>query len=317
MTPASWQRWRGFAVPLLAVAAALLVVAFLALVVQLDDAVVSRPAFRRLIVPGYPDGISYADQALVFEAGLWWLCLSVLLWVVGLCAIGLCLVQLHSGTRHDLALRRRALRLLLSWVALAAAATAYLVFVRNLPLMPVRPLVEILDTVSAGLVRLASLNTALAYVVGVALLFGASLLLWPGVHGDSPARQMRAITAMMYGAAAFLMVWVSAATGMYRLAAMLLVPEARDPALKIAPTISLMGGLFLSLLLAVVYVSAGAWLQHCHERGRLSGDIGPAAADASSPKAFLALHWPKVAAILMPLLPGAAATVLQAMARVA
>jgi len=131
-------------------------------------------------------------------------------------------------------------------VGLAAAILAYLVLVRNTPLMPVKPLVEILDIVAVSLVRLASLNTALAFVVGVALLFGASLLLLPGAHADSPAWQMRAITTLMYGGAAFLLVWISAATGMHRLAATLLVPAARDPALRLAPTISLMGGLFLS-----------------------------------------------------------------------
>jgi hypothetical protein len=113
------------------------------------------------------------------------------------------------------------------------------------------------------------------------------------------------VAAVGGSGAAFLLVWISAATAMYRLAAMLLVAEAREPALKLAPTISLMGGLFLSLLLAAAYLSACAWLQQRHEDG--------GGQDSDSPKTFLAAHWPKVITILMPLLPGAAESVLQVM----
>jgi hypothetical protein len=98
---------------------------------------------------------------------------------------------------------------------------------------------------------------------------------------------------------------------MYHLSALLLVPEARVPALKLAPTISLMGGLFLSLLLAAAYLAAVAWLQLCHD-----GNVRGEAAAAESPRAFLAAHWPKVIAILMPLLPGAAESVLQVLTQV-
>ena len=75
-----------------------------------------------------------------------------------------------------------------------------------------------------------------------------------------------------------------------------------------------MGGLFLSLLLAAAYLSACAWLQHCHEQLRLAGAAEVAAAGSTSPNAFLLAHWPKVIAIMMPLLPGAAETLLQALA---
>jgi len=63
-------------------------------------------------------------------------------------------------------------------------------------------------------------------------------------------------------------------------------------------------------------VAASAWLQRCHERLRLIRDTERQASDELSPTALLAEHWPKVVAILMPLLPGAVGTVLQAMAHV-
>lgn len=315
MSAPGGPRWQGIAVPLLTVAVVLGVLMMLAQVVQLDHAAAPKPDFRALVLKGYPDRIPFAEQALIVEAALWWLCLSAVLWVAGLCAVALCAMALHGATRHDPSRRRLALRLLLAWIVVATVALAHAVVVRDVPLMPARPLVSVLDVIAPGLLHLASLNTALAFVVGGALLLGACLQLLPGVHADVPTRQVRAITTLMYAAAAFLMVWVSATTAMYRLAASLLVADARDPALKLAPTLSLMGGLFLSLLLATVYISATVWLQHRHERAQPAGD-GQAEAAAPGPAAFLAAHWPKVVAILMPLLPGAAGTVLQGVAQV-
>jgi hypothetical protein len=308
--------WLGVAVPLAAAAAVALVVALLASVVQLDRAVVPKPAFRQHLLPGYPDQVPLADAVLMVDATLWWLCLSVVSWVAGLCVLGLCVVQLHRATRHDAALHRLALGALLSVVAVAGVALAALVLQRDMALMPVRPLVEILDVIGAGLPRLASLNTALAYVVGLALAATASLLLAPGVCTGAPGLQMRAITLLMYGAALFLLVWIATANGMYRLAATLLVPAVRDPVLMVAPTISLMGGLFLSLLLATVYTSSAAWLQHCHEQAAPGSGSAAHANDRASPLAFLAVHWPKVVGVLLPSLPGIVGSVAQTLVQV-
>jgi hypothetical protein len=304
--------FRGVGAPLLAVAALLLLLVLLDLLAGIDGLVVPKPVFRNFVVPGYPDKVPLDVAATIVEAAMWWLCLSFLLWTAGLLAIGLCWLQLHRATRHDAALRRKVHVTLVLTILLVLAVLAYVAVVRRTPLMPFGPLVENLALMSGGFIRLATFNTALVFVVGTVLLLGASLLLMPGVHADVPMQQMQAITRLMYGAAVFLLVWMSAATAMYRLCAVLLVAEAREPALKLAPTISLMGGLFLSLLLAAAYASASAWLQHCHERLHLVGAGQPPAAQAAGPQALLVAHWPKVIAILMPLLPGAIESVLQA-----
>lgn len=314
MTTSPWTRYRGALVPALAVGALLLLLALLASVVELDRALLPKPAFKELALQGYPEATPLHDAALIVEAAMWWLCLSFLLWVAGLATLGLCGWQLHRATLHDAALRRRALRWFSLTIVGAVAVLVYFAAVRNTPLMSFGLMVDNLAIVSTGLLRLASFNAALAFVVGPALLAGASLLLQPGALAGQPMAQMRAVTRLMYAGAAFLLVWMSAATGMYRLAAMLLVPAAREPALKLAPTIGLMGGLFLSLMLAVAYLSACAWLQHRHEVLRQAGSVEASAADALSPNAFVLAHWPKVIAILMPLLPGAAGTLLQALA---
>lgn len=306
-------RWRGVGVPLAAVAAVLLLLALLAAVVDLDRALVPKPSFRALALRGYPAETSLDDAALIVEATLWWLCLSFVLWVAGLAALLLCARQLHRATRHDAVLLRRALRCFAAAIVVPAAVLLYLALVRRAPLMAFSQLVDNLALVSSGFVRLAALNTALALVVGSALLLGLSLLLLPGAHGDARLPQTQAISDVMYLGAAFLLVWISAGAAMYRLAAVLLVAEARAPALKLAPTISLMGGLFLSLLLAAAYLSACAWLQHGHEQA--AAQQPAAAAAGESPKTFLAAHWPKLIAILMPLLPGAAESVLQVVAQ--
>lgn len=307
-------RLHGAWVPALAVAGLLAVLLLLAGLVDLDRALVPKPAFKDLALKGYPEATPLADAALIVEAMLWWLCLSFLLWVVGLATMGLCGWQLHRATLHDAALRRRDLRWFLLTIGGAIAVLVYFAAVRNTPLMSFGLMVDNLAIVSTGLLRLASFNAALAFVVGPALLAGACLLLHPGALAGEPMQQMRAITRLMYGGAAFLLVWISATTSMYRLAALMLVPEAREPALKLAPTISLMGGLFLSLVLGVAYLSACAWLQHRHEVLRQAGCVEAPAADALSPNAFLLAHWPKVIAIMMPLLPGTAETLLQALA---
>lgn len=301
-----WARWQGFFVPLAAVAAVGLVLLLLGALVALDHAVVPKPPFRELVLQGYPQATPLMDAALIVEALLWWLCLSFVLWLVGLAAVGLCWLQLHRATRHDPALARVAGRLFLLLALLAVAGLVYVAEVRQTPLMSFGLVVDNLALIANGLVQLSTFNTGLVYVVGSMLLLSVALLLVRGAHADTPLRQMRAITDIMFGGAVFALVWIATATGMYRLAAMMLVPQARDPLLKLAPTISLMGGLFLSLLLAVAYLSAGAWLQHCHDKALTLTDAPLPAAEAASPRAFLAAHWPKVVAILLPLLPGVA-----------
>jgi hypothetical protein len=313
MKAAGWNRFHGAMVPTLAVGAILIVVWLLAAMVDLDRATVPKPSFKDLVLEGYPAATTLADAGLIVEATLWWLCLCVVLWVSGLSAMALCWWLLHRATGHDAAIDRIAKRLLLLALVLALGTLFYLAQISKTPLMSFGHLVSNLGMVSAGLARLATLNTALVFVVGTVLLLCASLLLLPGSHADQPMRQMHAITNLMYVGAAFLLIWISAATAMYRLSALLLVPEAREPMLKLAPTISLMTGLFLSLLLGAAYLAACAWLQCQHEK--MPRDAANPAADGASPKAFLTAHWPKVIAILMPLLPGAAGSVLQAVAQ--
>lgn len=313
--PAGWARFQGAAVPALAVAVVLIVLALLGGVVDLDRATLPKPAFKDLALKGYPLQTPLNEAAMVVDAAMWWLCLSFVAWMVGLAALGLCWWQLHRATQHDAALGRSAKRLFWLTIVLVVAVLSYVAEVRKTPLMSFALLVDNLGLIASGFVRLSTFNTGLACVVGAVVLLSFCLLLLPGAFADRVMPQMRAITRIMYVGAAFLLVWIAAATGMYRLSATLLVAEAREPALKLAPTISLMAGLFLSLLLAAAYLSACAWLQRRHESASPGGEPANPAAQGESPQAFLAAHWPKLIGILMPLLPGAAESVLQAIAR--
>lgn len=309
-----WARWRGACRPALAALALVLLLALLDLMVGLDRAVLPRPTPQQLALEGYPKALSLKDAAAVVDAAMWWLCLSFLLWTVGLSALALCWRTLYAATRNAPALWRTVRGLFRLAVLLVVAPLVVLAAATDTPLMSFGFFVDRLGVVSSGLLRLATFNTGWVFVVGAVLLLSASLLLLPGAFGDHPMQQMRAITRLMYGGALFLLVWTSAATCMYRLCAMLMAPEARDAALKLAPTISLMAGLFLSLLMAASYLAATAWLQDCHERRLLLGPPEPTSADNASPQSLLLAHWPKVFALLMPLLPGAIGSVLQAVA---
>lgn len=308
-------RYGGAMLPLLAVLAIAALLAALDALVELHHAVVPKPRFQSLLLPGYPNATPLAEAAAVVDAALWWLCLSFLQWLVGLGVIVLCGLQLHRAMRHQ---PRLAAGAWAAWAAalLVVAAMLYqLAVVRRTPLLAFGPLVENLALLSPRLVRLGSWNAALAFVASTALWCSFSLLLWPGAHGDRATRQMRSITVLMYGGAVLMLVWITSLTAMYRLCATLMDKPAREPALALAPSISLMGGLLLSLLLASAFLSAAAWLQHCHQRecrhfsgGRLT-EAGP------SPKELLAAHWPRIVAFLVPMLPGAAASVLQALGK--
>ena len=327
MQPASaWSRMagrlasgRGAALPLLAVLALGALFAFMDALIDLDGAVVPKPPFRDFLLRGYPAATSLAEAGHIAEATLWWLSLSFLLWLAALAVIGQCGLQLQRAMRHDARLARAAWAVLLAVIAAVAGTLYHTAVVRGVSLLSFGPMLDNLALISPRFRLLASLNAAVAFVACAALLCAFSLLLLPGAHVDHPMQQMRGITFLMYGGAVLMLVWISCLTAMYRLCATLMVKEAREPALALAPTISLMGGLLLSLLLAAAFLSAAAWLQHCHERDHArAGASGTAGRPAASggPKELLVAHWPKAVAFLMPLLPGMAETVLQALAQV-
>ncbi len=312
--PAVLHERRGALLPAAAVLAVFVLTALLGMVVDLDAASVPKPAFDRMTLPGYPDRISMKEAASVAESGMWWLCLTVMLWVVTLGTVGVCGWLLHRASAHDAAFRRSLLRAFAVAVVAACAVLFALAVTGNKPFIPFMPLVASLKLIGPGFLTMASLNGTLAFVVGAVALLTTSMLLWPSSHQGQPSAQMRAITNLMFAAAIFLAVWVATATALYRLCASLLAADVRDAALGLAPTISLMGGLYFSLLLAAGYLAAAAWLQRLHARLLCEGTLS-SQADVEAPHAFLKLHWPKIAGILMPLLPGAATAVFQALIR--
>jgi hypothetical protein len=304
----------GALVPALAVLAVFVLTAALGLVVDLDAATVPKPSFERLTLPGYPDGVSMKEAAGVTESGLWWLCLTMLLWVLAFVTVGACAWLLHRASEHDRAFRARLLRTFAAAAVPVGASLLALAAFGNKPFIAIMPLVANLRRIGPGFVTMANLNGALAFVVGATVLLAVSMLLWPASHRGHPGAQMRSITVLMYAAALFLAVWVATGTALYRLCASLLVADAREAALGLAPSISLTGGMFFSLALAGGYLAAVAWLAHVHARLNVAGALSDEAA-RDAPHAFLKLHWPKVAGILMPLLPGAASAVFQALTR--
>lgn len=307
-----WSAWRGALVPVAAVVATVLLLLGLGSLAGMDGLVVPKPDFaaHRL---AWPEQEDLLHAGLVVDAALWWLCLVVVLAVAGLVVLGLGWAQLWRATVYSRPLRRV---LLAGYVGLPLACAlflAWLMAARGTALMPFSPLVQVLAAFGPGFPRLAVVGTASVFVVGIAWLAALSLQLVDGAHESHPTRQMESITRLVYAGAAFLLVTIGAGAAMYRLCASLLTDELRKPMLGLAPTVSLMGGLMLSLMLAAAYVSASLWLQHRHALLHQGRKMPPP--DDGGPQALLRAHWPQVVAVLMPMLPGVAETVMQALAQ--
>jgi hypothetical protein len=321
--PATWRgRVRylacchGAATPLLAVLAIVALLGAMDALVELHRAVVPKPAFKQLLLPGYPAQTPLAEAAVVINAALWWLCMSFLQWLAALGVIGMCGVELGRAVRHWPRLAHVSWTIFLGVLALMIGALYHAAVGRGVSLLAFGPMVGNLTLISPRFLPLSSCNAALAFTASAALLCALSLLLLPGAHANDRMQQMRAITRLLYAGAVLMLVWICCLTAMYRLCAVLMIKDAREPALMLAPTVSLMGGLMLSLLLAAAVLSAAAWLQLCHDRERPGCTPGaPPATEEASPKSLLFAHWPKAIAILMPLLPGVADTVLQSLVK--
>ena len=308
--------WLGPLAPLAVMAILLLIVFILGRVVDLPSARVPKPEFQQLILPGYPSGLSAREGAGLADSLMWWLCLTVLMWLVAAATWFVIGWLLNRAFSHAEGIHRRAVAAS-GFLALAAvAALTCVAIVDGSPFIPFGPLVATLQTLGPGLQRLANLNGFLAYVVGCFIMLGMMTLLSPQAYQGIPGAQMRALTHLMYAAAVFLASWIVATTALYRLCASLLVSDYRIAALELAPTISLMGGLFLSSLLACGYFAAGCWLQHMHHQLSLEGSVLKAVEGETAPRAFLVAHWGKLAGILLPLLPGAASALLQGLMKV-
>ncbi len=305
----------GAVMPLLAVLAIVALLGAMDALVELNRVAVPKPDFKALLLPGYPAKTPLAEAALVVNAALWWLCLSFLQWLAALVVIGVCGLELDRAVRHRRRLGHAAWVAFLGVLTLIGSALYHYTVDLGVSLLAFGPMVDNLAAISPRFRFLGSCNAAMAFVASSALLCAFSLLLIPGAHGNHRMLQMRAITRLLYCGAALMLIWISCLTAMYRLCAALMIKEAREPALALAPTVSLMGGLMLSLVLAAAFLSAAAWLQRCHEREpRGNTPEGPAGEDAS-PQGLLLAHWPKAIALLMPLLPGAADSVLQALVK--
>lgn len=314
----SWRQYIGCFYPVVAIIGLMLVLFVLAKIIGVE-----KPRFplRDLTpLPNYPENVSLSEAALITEIGLKWLMLTYFYWLVGIFSLGFCFIQLRNATMQcDGSLRRIIISIFGASVLITIGVLFYYTNVRGTPLMSFEFLLRNIQLVGQGLVDLTTYSTALAYIVITAVMVVISLLLIPDAYEDNEVKQIQAITRVMYCAAAFLLVWIAQATEMYRFSATLLIEEERKHTLKLASTISLMAGVFASLLLAATYMAAYSYLQARHRQERkqkIEKEVtGSLETEGKSPKHFLLAHWPKITAVLMPVLPGAIGSVLNVLAQ--
>lgn len=297
------KRYQGCFYPVLATLALLSVMVFLTAVINFDSVTLPKPTFT--LLANYPDGISLQITTHLTQSAMKWLMLSYFYWLVGLATIGFALIQLYKAmAKCSIRQRGIASGLYLVTLLIVTIYLSYAVLVQRTPLMSFHFILENLTMIGDGLVNLATFNTALGYLALVAILVSISLLLAPDTHENNNTRRMHSITRIVYCGAAFLLIWVAQATEMYRLSANLLVESERSIVLDFAPTISLVVGAFASLFLAAAYLSAYVWLQTNFNLAAKIQDGDDFIVPDNSPKQFLLSHWPKLLAVLMPLLPG-------------
>lgn len=305
----TWNQYQGFFYPILAVVFLLLVLLILAAIVQLDEAIIPKPKLS--LITDYPISMTFSEIIHFTDTGIKWLMLTYLYWLTGLATMIFCLCQLKKSLHGSPSLKRRNVYgIFFSAIGITALLLIYTVAVKEKALMSFGFLLKNLALIGEGMVNLTICNTALAYLTVVAIIISTSLLLIPNSHGNDTNRQISAITQIMYAAATFLLIWVIQATEMYRFATMLLIVAEREEALNFAPTISLVVGVFASFLLAAAYISAYFWLQLSFRRSLPESIAEENIVQDNSPKKFMLTHWPKIAAVLMPVLPGVISTVL-------
>jgi len=308
----NWKRYQGCFYPPFAVGALLLVLLFLVKILQLDKATIPKPLLTE--ITDYPDSMTFGEVVNFTGTGMKWLMLTYVYWLAGLITIVFCLLQLQKSLHGFPIVKRRIVNgMFFSVMGITTLLLIYTAAVKGVPLMSFEFLLKNLEMIGSGMVSLTTYNTALAYLAVVAVIISISLLLVPDAHNNDTDRQIRAITKIMYAAAIFLLIWVTQATEMYRFATMLLVEAEREVALNLAPTISLVVGVFVSLLLAATYISAYFWLQLSFIKSLPESKAAEYIVHDNSPRKFMLMHWPKITAIVMPLLPGVISTVLNSL----
>lgn len=303
-----WKHYRGCFYPSLAVGFCLSVFALLAEIIDIENANIPRPDLSR--ISEYPESMSFGEIIQFTDTGMKWLTLTYFYWLVSLFTIIFCWVQFNKALKHESTQQQRiAKKLFIIVQGATALILLYLVVVEDTHLMSFGFLLENLEIIGQGMITLTTCSTALAYLALIAIFSSISLLLLPNGHSGEARFQIRAITRVMYAAAAFLLIWVTQATEMYRFSTLLLIEKERIDALNFAPTISLVVGIFASILLAAAYLSAYYWLQLRFRQSLPKHEIGEEVHEAS-PKQFMLTHWPKIIAVLMPMFPGAISAVL-------
>jgi hypothetical protein len=308
----NWKQYQGCFYPLLAVVTLLLVLSLLAEIVQLDKAIIPKPKLTP--ITDYPASMTFREIIHFTDTAIKWLMLTYFYWLTGLITMIFCSLQLQKSLHGFPIVKRRIVYgIYFSAIGITALSLIYTVAVEGKALMSFGFLLKNLTMIGSGMVNLTIYNTALAYLTVVAIIISISLLLIPNSHGNDTTRQISAITQIMYAAAAFLLIWVTQATEMYRFATMLLIEAEREEALNFAPTISLVVGVFASFLLAAAYISAYFWLQLSFRKSLPESMAAENIVQDNSPKKFMLTHWPKITAVLMPILPGVISTVLNSL----
>lgn len=258
------------------------------------------------------DEFSLDDRYELIASGLWWVFSAYVFWLTASICSGVCLWIIYRSLDQY--------RTEIRWLALGVIVVIILFLglflLLGLRLSYIDTLIAASDLlvgvekVAPGTRRLMELTNGYAILTIVLIILSSCIVLLPRPEGSVPGKSFHNLNMLLYSGGLLILFWLMYARIMYSFCGTLLIQDQQEVVGQIAPTIALIAGALSSIYLAIVYLSGLGWLQilyrHSGAGAAIVGESGEKEERAPSPFNRLLGNWPRIVAVLGPVLPGIA-----------
>ena len=257
-------------------------------------------------IPSFPESLELNDRYEIVATGLWWLFWTYAFWIVATLSIGSCCWTVN-GSLSEYNAKTRLVIFIIIFLGLSLVALWFTIVGS---LVSGQDLVKVIEEVAERSNVLMTLTNGFAILVIILIVISSCIALVPRQNQGDVSQQIKNLNILLYTAAIVILVWMTQARIMYGFAATLLVPEQQELVERMAPTVSLIVGAVASIYIALLYLAGLVWLQSRHSQlqtvGSKTVQLSDEANKKSSPVAILLSTWPRMIAVLGPVLPGIA-----------